>query len=250
MKKKLIITFEKKKFIIGIFGEIVDFLLNTNFKKTSQIFLPCSLHDLALMENNHYYENIDYCTSDSMWLTYFFNFRINKKIDRVYGPNLMLAILDKEKSLNSTKKHFFLASDLETGKKIKNFLTKKYQNLNMICNFLNKDFSKEEEEMFYKKILKIKPEFIWIGIGSPKQLEIASYFKNNSTNVRIFCVGAAFNFFSGNQKQAPFFIQQIGFEWLFRLCHEPNRLWRRYLLIIPKYLLRKACFFSKKCFKL
>ena len=42
-------------------------------------------------------------------------------------------------------------------------------------------------------------------------------------------VGAAFDFLSGNKKQAPKWIQRSGFEWLFRLMNEPKRLWRRYI---------------------
>ncbi len=42
-------------------------------------------------------------------------------------------------------------------------------------------------------------------------------------------VGAAFDYYSGRVKQAPTFMQQAGLEWLFRLCMEPRRLWKRYL---------------------
>ena len=43
-------------------------------------------------------------------------------------------------------------------------------------------------------------------------------------------VGAAFDFHTGRVKQAPRWMQENGFEWLFRLTHEPRRLWRRYLI--------------------
>ena len=42
-------------------------------------------------------------------------------------------------------------------------------------------------------------------------------------------VGAAFDFLSGAKNQAPKWIQQSGFEWLYRLLNEPKRLWRRYI---------------------
>ena len=49
-------------------------------------------------------------------------------------------------------------------------------------------------------------------------------------------VGAAFDFLSGSKKQAPLWMQRNGLEWLFRLTMEPKRLWRRYIAIIPTFL--------------
>ena len=49
-------------------------------------------------------------------------------------------------------------------------------------------------------------------------------------------VGAAFDFFTGRQKQAPRWMQRSGLEWLFRLVSQPRRLWRRYLIYNPKFI--------------
>ncbi len=49
-------------------------------------------------------------------------------------------------------------------------------------------------------------------------------------------VGAAFDFHSGRKRQAPYWIQRSGFEWLFRLATEPRRLWRRYLVTVPAFI--------------
>ena len=49
-------------------------------------------------------------------------------------------------------------------------------------------------------------------------------------------VGAAFDFLSGNKPQAPRWVQRSGLEWLFRLCSEPGRLWRRYVLGYPRFV--------------
>jgi len=49
-------------------------------------------------------------------------------------------------------------------------------------------------------------------------------------------VGAAFDFLSGAKRQAPAWMQRSGLEWLFRLCAEPRRLWRRYVTIVPRFL--------------
>lgn len=247
MKNLFFTTFENQKFIIGSFSQVVKFLLNKNNLPISQIILPCSLHDLSLAEMGRNYNRVDYCTSDSMWLTYFFRLKLGKKIDRVYGPDLMLTILNKEQNADSVNKHFFLAADSKINKRMLSFLTKRYGKLNINCNFLNKKLSEQTEKKYLESILQQKPDFIWIGIGSPKQVEIASWLKNHSKKIKIFCVGAAFNFISGDKPQAPFLIQRVGLEWLFRLCNEPTRLWRRYLVVIPKYILKRLRYgFFKK----
>lgn len=228
---------ENKTFAIGMINEVVDFLLRKNNKsKKTLIILPCSLHDLALDEN-FLYKNVDLFTSDSMILTYYFRFKLKKRIDRVYGPDLMLKILEKEQSNHYIKNHYFLAPNKETTYKLKNLLKKHHKTVDAGFGFLPKDSSRETEISVLQKIIKKKPDIVWLGIGSPKQIELASYLKNHSTGSKIFCVGAAFEFLTKQKKQAPRFLQNSGLEWLFRLLSEPKRLWRRYLVIIPKYLL-------------
>lgn len=244
MKNLFFITLESRKFIIGSFSKVIEFLLNKNTSSVSQVILPSSLHDLALSESVYSYDAVDYCTSDSMWLTYFFRLKLGKKIDRVYGPDLMLTILNKEQNADSINKHFFLAADSKINKKMLSFLTKRYGKLNINCNFLNKKLSEQAEKKYLESILYQEPDFIWIGIGSPKQLEIANWLKNHSKKIKIFCVGAAFNFISGDKPQAPFLIQRVGLEWLFRLCNEPIRLWRRYLVVIPKYIFKRLLYYG------
>jgi N-acetylglucosaminyldiphosphoundecaprenol N-acetyl-beta-D-mannosaminyltransferase len=50
-------------------------------------------------------------------------------------------------------------------------------------------------------------------------------------------VGAAFDIHAGCLRQAPRWMQRSGLEWLFRLASEPRRLWRRYVINIPRFLL-------------
>jgi N-acetylglucosaminyldiphosphoundecaprenol N-acetyl-beta-D-mannosaminyltransferase len=49
-------------------------------------------------------------------------------------------------------------------------------------------------------------------------------------------VGASFDFFAGNVKECPNWLGKLGLEWLFRLLQEPKRLWRRYLILNPRFI--------------
>lgn len=75
----------------------------------------------------------------------------------------------------------------------------------------------------------------FVGIGCPRQ-EVWAFELREALSMPILAVGAAFNFHAGQLARAPDFMQRHGLEWLFRLVHEPRRLWQRYLLLNPLYL--------------
>ena len=75
-----------------------------------------------------------------------------------------------------------------------------------------------------------RPDILWVGLSTPKQ-EQWMYEHYRSLRVPVMVgVGAAFDFHTGRVPQAPRWMREHGFEWLFRLASEPQRLWRRYLI--------------------
>jgi N-acetylglucosaminyldiphosphoundecaprenol N-acetyl-beta-D-mannosaminyltransferase len=79
-------------------------------------------------------------------------------------------------------------------------------------------------------INRARADIFWVGLGAPKQ-ERWMFEHRASLNVPVLVgVGAAFDFHTGRIAQAPPWIRDHGFEWLFRLSREPSRLWHRYLL--------------------
>ncbi|MBP7700831.1 WecB/TagA/CpsF family glycosyltransferase [Candidatus Woesebacteria bacterium] len=220
------------KFILGDFESVADNINSKIGKQKTIIVLPCDLHSLAQAKSNTFYNKIDIYTTDSMWLTWWFRFKNNFIIDRVYGPNLMLSILKKVKRKNFSS--VFLGTDAQTLHKLEKKTLDKNQFQYYL--FIKKSDSNKKEQEILNKIIKIQPDVLWIGIGSPKQVELAARLKSRLKKTTVFCVGAAFDFITNNKKQAPKFIQQIGMEWLFRLITEPKRLWRRYLIVIPNFI--------------
>jgi len=77
---------------------------------------------------------------------------------------------------------------------------------------------------------------LWIGLGTPRQ-DYLVHRLGDRLAMPIVPVGAAFDFWSGAIKEAPRLVQGSGLEWLYRLASEPRRLWRRYLLGNPRFLL-------------
>lgn len=80
-------------------------------------------------------------------------------------------------------------------------------------------------------------EIVWVGLGSPKQ-ELWMHRLRGRLDAPVLCgVGAAFDFHAGRVGQAPRWMRDHGFEWLYRLSREPLRLGRRYLGTLPHFAL-------------
>ncbi len=79
-------------------------------------------------------------------------------------------------------------------------------------------------------------DIVWVGLGSPKQERWMAAHLGRLDAPVMLGVGAAFDFHAGVIGRAPVWMQNSGLEWLFRLASEPRRLWRRYLVMAPKFL--------------
>ncbi|HEY2950929.1 MAG TPA: WecB/TagA/CpsF family glycosyltransferase, partial [Verrucomicrobiae bacterium] len=94
----------------------------------------------------------------------------------------------------------------------------------------------DEKRAVVERIKASGARAVFVGLGCPRQ-EVWAFEYREALSMPILAVGAAFDFHSGTLPQAPRFLQDRGLEWLFRLVHEPKRLWRRYLILNPLYLM-------------
>jgi exopolysaccharide biosynthesis WecB/TagA/CpsF family protein len=95
--------------------------------------------------------------------------------------------------------------------------------------------SESEVEADVDDILSSGADIIWVGLGSPRQ-DIWVYEMAQRLNRPLIGIGAAFDFEAGIVKVAPKPLQELGLEWLHRLCTNPRRLWKRYLFEAPYFL--------------
>ncbi|MFN2582580.1 MAG: WecB/TagA/CpsF family glycosyltransferase [Candidatus Dormibacteria bacterium] len=94
----------------------------------------------------------------------------------------------------------------------------------------------EEREAMLERIRASGASVVFVGLGCPRQ-EVWVYENSRSLGIPVIAVGAAFPFEAGLLQQAPRFLQVAGLEWFFRLVREPRRLWKRYVLLNPLYLI-------------
>ena len=111
-------------------------------------------------------------------------------------------------------------------------LKESYPSLNIVGTYsppFGFEKSAEENKKIIEMINKKTPQILFIGVGAPKQ-EKWLYKHIDTLEIKVgVCVGAAFDFIAGKIKRSPKFLQRLSLEWIWRLIHEPRRLWKRYL---------------------
>lgn len=150
-----------------------------------------------------------------------------KNMNRITGPSYMERIL--KDSIKSGWKHYFYGSTEETLEKLKVILEKNYQGI-QIAGMYSPPFrpmTDNEELENIKRINEAKADFIWVGLGAPKQEKWMALHQGRIDGFMVG-VGAAFDYFVGNIKRAPKWMQACNMEWFYRLMQEPKRLFGRY----------------------
>ena len=142
-----------------------------------------------------------------------------KKVRRLQGPTFTDKFL-KDKELNEGKKHFFIGVEqgniekvLERYPNLKNGKIKGH-NLPYVKGLF---FPGNEIKILANKINHFNPDYLWIGMGSPKQQILTNQIFDKIKVKKFFNVGVAMEFIKGSRKRAPEIFQKTGLEWLYRL---------------------------------
>jgi len=178
----------------------------------------------------------DLVTPDGMPLVWALKLSGCRQATRVTGIDVMRATL--EVGLEANLGHFFYGSTPEVLDALEREVRNAFPDVN-ICGTLSPPFrplSREEKDEHVEMIKASGAEIVWVGLGMPKQELWMHEIRDELPGVTLVGVGAAFDWFAGRMKRAPRWIQNAGLEWLFRLAHEPGRLWRRYLSTNPGFM--------------
>lgn len=166
---------------------------------------------------------------------------LGASVGRVAGADLVDAVCAA--SIETGQSHYFFGGRPGVGAEMASRLSRRYPGLAVVgvysppVRHIDEEFWPDDEVVAeLEHINACKPDFIWVGLSSPKQ----EYWMSVALE-RLHCgvmigVGAAFDFHAGTIKRAPRWMQRSGLEWLHRLFSEPRRLWRRYLILAPKFV--------------
>lgn len=148
--------------------------------------------------------------------------------DRVYGPEVMRRVCQRCAELGLSI--FLCGSTPEVLEQLAGRLKGWFPALR-IAGTASPPFramTEQENDAVCEQINASGAAVAFLGLGCPRQEAFADANRHKIQAVQL-CVGAAFDFHSGNKKMAPPIMQRLGLEWLFRLFQEPGRLWKRYL---------------------
>ncbi len=175
-------------------------------------------------------------TPDGMPVVWLGKLKGDRVIERTYGPDLLLSL--SKVSEDKGFKHYFYGGSEKTCQLLQNVLKTRFPRLQIAGMFAPemRPIHFKEEASVIKRINDAKPDVLWVGLGSPKQDHWMVEHRALLDVPVIIGVGAAFDFIAGVKKQAPYWMQRSGLEWLFRLSTEPKRLWKRYLFGNLKFI--------------
>lgn len=172
---------------------------------------------------------------DGMPLVWLSRLKGSSNVDRVYGPDLMLAVC--EKASKRGYRNFFYGGGPGVAELLADRLRSRFPGLN-IAGIHSPPFralTSEEDDKVSESICRSQPDIVWVGISTPKQ-EMWMAQHVDRLRAVLIGVGAAFDFHAGLKGQAPRWMMNSGLEWLFRLIQEPARLGPRYLKNNPQFV--------------
>lgn len=155
--------------------------------------------------------------------------------DRIAGPDFMEAVF--RETADGKLSHFFYGSSIQVLEKLKAAVKGRYPDLNIAGSFAPpyRKLTAEEDRKIVSIINRSGADIIWIGLGAPKQ-EMFMYRHRGRLDGVMIGVGAGFNYMSDTKKRAPFWMQKLSLEWMYRLLSEPRRLAKRYLVTNSKFI--------------
>lgn len=176
-------------------------------------------------------------TPDGMPIVWLLRLLGHRSVGRVYGPDLMRAICRRSESAGWG--HYFYGGLPGVAARLAARLEAEHRGLK-VAGFGSPPVPWQpgrEDREGVEAINASRADIVWVGLSTPKQERWMAIHRTGLQAPVLIGVGAAFDFLSGVKPQAPRWMQRAGLEWLFRLAAEPRRLWRRYLVDNPLFVM-------------
>jgi N-acetylglucosaminyldiphosphoundecaprenol N-acetyl-beta-D-mannosaminyltransferase len=168
----------------------------------------------------------------TVWMGHLQGFR---KMDRVFGPDLLITVAEL-----TEHSHFLCGGQAGVADQLRNALLRRFPTIRILGTYTPpfRPLTRDEETDFLFTVKELAPDIIWVGMSTPKQERfMAEYLPRLNTTLMIG-VGAAFDFHTGRIKDSPQWVKRSGLQWAHRLIQQPARLWKRYIVNNPMFLVR------------
>lgn len=196
----------------------------------------CIMQSYRRPEVRSAYNAASLCVPDGMPLIWVGKALGQKTMGRVYGPDLMLRLLEFAAENGHTS--FFYGGAAGVAETLERRMTERFPGLEVVGTYSPpfRTLTAVEKQELISIVNATQPDFLWVGLGAPKQELFMSEFCGLMQAKVMIGVGAAFDFHTGRVRQAPRWMMRAGLEWMFRLCMEPRRLAPRYFRNNPAFI--------------
>lgn len=183
---------------------------------------------------------VDLSLPDGMplaWLSRIYGFG---NANRIAGPDFVPAFCVA--THNRGYRHFFYGGAEGVAEKMAEKLKQQAPGMEIAGAYSPpfRPLTSEEDDQIVEMINRTAPDVVWVGLGCPKQENWIFEHRHRIKAAALLGVGQAFDIQAGTLRRAPMWMRRWGLEWLFRLCSEPRRLWRRYLVSNTQFLFYAA----------
>ncbi|MBS6509131.1 MAG: WecB/TagA/CpsF family glycosyltransferase [Paraclostridium bifermentans] len=212
--------------------EIIDGYIKDG--KPRYVVTPNVDHIVKLEEDLEFqnvYRDADLILTDGMPLIWISKWLKKPIKEKVSGSDLFPKVC--ELAANKEYKVFLLGAGEGVAAQAASNLKNKYKGLNIVGVYSPPyGFEKSEKEILKISdiINKSKPDVLAVGLGAPKQEKFLHNYKDKLNVPVSLGIGASIDFEAGNVNRAPKWMQKSGLEWFYRLCKEPRRMYKRYLV--------------------
>lgn len=180
--------------------------------------------------------SFDYICPDGMPIVFLLRRKKKQDAHRLYGPDMMEWMWNRGRK--EGLRHFLLGGSEEAVALLKEKLGARFAGAEVAGHYCPPmgEWPEGTHEAIFRRIRESGANCVWVGLGCPKQERWLYTHRAQLPPAVYFGVGAAFNFHAGLVKQAPAWVRSHGLEWLYRLCREPRRLFKRYLVHNTRFL--------------
>lgn len=227
-------------------AEIRDYFLKIladNRKPELVITINLEIYRNALFNNesNIACRNAELVIPDGIGVTHLLQLKYKKKINRITGTDIFESILNI--SCDRPLRVAFVGSSKKVIHDLSAKVTSQYPNCTIAAAIsppLYFENNERENNLLLEQLIQAKPDVLFLALNNSRgELWLYKYKDPIGAKINIG-VGAVFDFYTGNKKRSPMFIQRLSLEWAWRLSREPKRLYKRYIVQGIPFFLKKA----------
>ena len=154
----------------------------------------------------------------------------DESAEKISGPDFLPMFC--EQSVGLGHRHFFYGGAEGVPDRAAEVLRGRYPGINIVGHHAPpfRELTEAEGEQMIERINATGADVVWVSLGCPRQERWLHTYGSRLNAKVVLAVGQATDIIAGAKSRCPSTVSKLGFEWVYRLCKDPRRLWKRYLV--------------------